>query len=93
VYIVSCKLTGRPLKLENRAAEERHGRPTCTADPDLPGGSRPGTPRWVKVFVIIAAVVILVFLILLLAGNDHGPGRHPGPGRGMTHAPPGAPTP
>ncbi|HLM22692.1 MAG TPA: hypothetical protein VK390_14355 [Propionibacteriaceae bacterium] len=34
----------------------------------------PGTPRWVKVFGIIAIVVILLVVIMLLTG--HGPGRH-----------------
>jgi ABC-type transporter Mla subunit MlaD len=34
----------------------------------------PGTPRWVKVFGIIAIVVVLLFVIMLLTG--HGPGRH-----------------
>ena len=43
-------------------------------------GSAPGAPRWVKVFGIIAAVVVLVFLVLLLTGKDHGPGRHLGGG-------------
>jgi hypothetical protein len=33
-------------------------------------------PRWVKVFGIVAAVVILLFVIMLLAGGNHGPGRH-----------------
>jgi hypothetical protein len=32
----------------------------------------PGTPRWVKVFGIIALVLLVV--IMLLTG--HGPGRH-----------------
>ena len=45
-----------------------------------PGGgarnSAPAAPRWVKVFAIVAAVVVLVFLVLLLTGNNHGPGRH-----------------
>jgi hypothetical protein len=35
------------------------------------------TPRWVKVFTVIAVVVGLAFLILHLAGG--GPGRHLGP--------------
>ena len=39
-------------------------------------GSTPGTPRWVKVFGIIALVLILVFVISLLAGVRHGPGLH-----------------
>ena len=46
---------------------------------DGPGGDRsspPGAPRWVKVFGIIAAVVLLVFVVLLVTGNRHGPGRH-----------------
>jgi hypothetical protein len=34
----------------------------------------PGTPRWVKVFSIIAIVVVVLFVIMLLTG--HGPGRH-----------------
>jgi hypothetical protein len=36
-----------------------------------------GTPRWVKVFGIIAIVVALLFVIMLVAGGGrHGPGRH-----------------
>jgi hypothetical protein len=35
----------------------------------------PGTPLWVKVFGVIAVVVVLVFAILLLTGG-HGPARH-----------------
>ena len=34
----------------------------------------PGTPRWVKVFGIIAIVLVLLIVIMLLSG--HGPGRH-----------------
>lgn len=46
-------------------------------------GPRPGMPGWVKVFVIIAAVLIVVFIIGLFTGNlgpggRHGPGRHMG---------------
>jgi len=41
-------------------------------------GSPPSTPRWVKVFGIIALVVILLFVILMFTGigGSHGPGRH-----------------
>jgi hypothetical protein len=42
-------------------------------------GSAPttgGAPRWVKVSGIIAIVLALLFVILLLAGGEHGPGRH-----------------
>jgi hypothetical protein len=34
-----------------------------------------GTPRWVKVFGLIALVLVVVFVILLLTGR-HGPSRH-----------------
>ena len=46
-------------------------------------GSPPRTPRWVKVFGIVALVLILLVAGLLLFGPDsfgpgggHGPGRH-----------------
>ncbi len=41
-------------------------------------GSTAGTPRWAKVFGIIALVLVLLFAILLLTGGGggHGPGRH-----------------
>jgi hypothetical protein len=41
-----------------------------------------GTPRWVKVFGIIALAVVLLFVILLLTrgpGGGHGPSRHMAP--------------
>ncbi len=38
--------------------------------------STSGTPRWVKVFGIIALVVVLLFVNSLLAGVRHGPGLH-----------------
>ena len=53
--------------------------------PDSNGGtdvgpereSTTGTPRWVKVFGIIAAVLVLLFVIVMLTGvGGHGPGRH-----------------
>lgn len=40
--------------------------------------STTGTPKWVKVFGIIAIVLVVLLAIALLTG--HGPGRH-GPGR------------
>ena len=41
-----------------------------------------GTPRWVKVFGIIALVVVLLFVILLFTRGPggHGPGMHGGGG-------------
>jgi hypothetical protein len=51
-------------------------------------GSTTGTPRWVKVFGVIALAVILLFVVLMLSGRggDHGPGRHSGDPGG--HTPP-----
>jgi hypothetical protein len=34
-----------------------------------------GTPRWVKVFGLIALVLVVLFVVLLLTGG-HGPSRH-----------------
>jgi len=44
----------------------------------------PGTPRWVKVFGIIALVVVVLFVVVMLAGGDHGPSRHTPPAGGHT---------
>jgi hypothetical protein len=55
-----------------------------------------GTPRWVKVFGIIALVLAVLVVVLLVAGRGgHGPGRHTpggdtsgghtGPPPGVTH--------
>lgn len=35
-------------------------------------GLPPSTPRWVKVFCIITIVLVLVFVILHLTGNNLG---------------------
>jgi hypothetical protein len=36
-----------------------------------------GTPRWVKVFGIIALVVVVLFVVVLvIRGGEHGPSRH-----------------
>jgi hypothetical protein len=50
----------------------------------------PGTPRWVKVFGIIALVVVLLFVILLFTRGPggHGPGRHIPSGATGGHTPP-----
>ncbi len=41
-------------------------------------GAATGTPRWVKVFGIIALVLVLLFVIFMVTGRGggHGPGRH-----------------
>ena len=46
--------------------------------------STEGTPRWVKVFGIVAVVVVLLFVVLLFAGGPHNPGRHLGTGGSQT---------
>jgi hypothetical protein len=53
--------------------------------------STTGTPRWVKVFGIIAAVLVLLFVIMVLTG--HGPGRHMFGGLGGQTPLPGGHTP
>ena len=41
-----------------------------------------GTPRWVKLFGIVALVLVLLVVILLLTGGGgHGPGRHAAAGQ------------
>jgi hypothetical protein len=59
-----------------------------------PGPESTGTPRWVKVFGIIAGVVAILLVVLLLAGGNHGPSRHLPSGGGAGEATPaGAHTP
>lgn len=51
-------------------------------DPDThsdDGPSQAGMPRWVKVFVIIGAVLLVLLIATQLIGDGgHGPGRHGG---------------
>ncbi len=52
-------------------------------------GPTVGTPRWVKVFGIIALVVVLLFVILLFTKGPHRPGRYVAEGsRGGGYTPP-----
>ncbi|MGP9649380.1 hypothetical protein ACT3TP_02700 [Glutamicibacter sp. AOP38-B1-38] len=46
--------------------------------PDTNRGGLPDRkiPRWVKVFVVIAVVLVAFLLVALLSGGEHGPGRH-----------------
>lgn len=43
-----------------------------------PSGARPpGMPRWVKLFVAgLAGLILLVVVVLLVSGGEHGPSRH-----------------
>ncbi len=47
-----------------------------------PGERQAGMPRWVKISLIVALVLVAVFVIINLAGGggEHGPGRHSGSG-------------
>ena len=46
-------------------------------------GPTAGPPRWVKVSGIITLALVVLLLIVLLAGGNHGPGRHQSsPGHG-----------
>ena len=38
----------------------------------------PPRPRWVKVSLLIAGAIIVLFVVLQFVGGDHGPGRHTG---------------
>jgi hypothetical protein len=52
-------------------------------------GSTPGIPRWVKVFGIVALVlVLLVIIMLFVSGGSHGPGRHIPSGDAGNHTSP-----
>ena len=52
--------------------------PTASSDTGMAHDHphRPGAPRWVKVFAAIAVVAIVMVVVMLLAGGDHGPDRH-----------------
>jgi hypothetical protein len=55
-----------------RSTMTEHGNPN-----DPTGAEHPGLPRWVKAMAIIVAVAVLLALAAtLIAGIDHGPGRH-----------------
>ncbi|MBD0338796.1 MAG: hypothetical protein ICV67_05855 [Thermoleophilia bacterium] len=38
--------------------------------------SNEGMPRWVKVFLAVALVVLVLVVVLLVFGGGHGPSRH-----------------
>jgi hypothetical protein len=53
----------------------------------------PGTPRWVKVFGIVALVLVLLVVIMMFAGGGrHGPGRHMPSGGAGVQTPPSSVT-
>jgi hypothetical protein len=46
--------------------------------PEKDAQRRPPTPVWVKVIGIVGLVIVLVIVIGLLTGVNHGPGMHGG---------------
>jgi hypothetical protein len=51
------------------------------------GAGRPGMPRWVKMFGMVAAALLLLLLIVMLtSGGQHGPGRHRSSSLGLAAA-------
>ncbi|MBA3388730.1 MAG: hypothetical protein H0U02_05100 [Rubrobacter sp.] len=57
-------------------------------------GLATGTPRWVKVFGIIAIVLVLLFVVIQFTGvgGGHGPGRHTPSGKAGGQTPPSSVT-
>jgi hypothetical protein len=77
---MSCKL-GESVSSHKRgrlmtddAGRSTRGEAASESDPR----STEGTPRWVKVFGIVAIVVVVLFVVLLIVGVPHNPGRHMG---------------
>ena len=33
-------------------------------------------PRWVKAFIAAVVILVVLFLVSMLLGVEHGPGRH-----------------
>lgn len=45
-----------------------------------PGGeAHPGMPRWVKAFVVVGALLLVLIVVTRVTGGGHGPGRHGAP--------------
>jgi hypothetical protein len=53
----------KPDSSHDHGARSNHGKPAGTE-----------VPRWVKVFIAIGAVLVVLVVVALLGG--HGPGRH-----------------
>jgi hypothetical protein len=54
--------------------------PDDHAESATPAAGSAGMPRWVKVSLAVAAVllVLAIAVMLLFGGGEHGPGRHLG---------------
>lgn len=53
---------------------------------NLPVRERPGVPRWVKIFALLALAVVLVLVVVMLLGGEHGSGRHSSASGNPQHA-------
>jgi ABC-type transporter Mla subunit MlaD len=47
-----------------------------------------GTPRWVKIFGLIALAVVVLAVVILVVGGGHGPSRHTSDAEGSHRGPP-----
>lgn len=95
---------GLPVRLDGlvpKLGHVREGYPVCktvrldneqSVSKNCADMAENGVPRWVKVSMALALVLMLVLATLLLVGGrlgDHGPGRHlPGGNSGKTHTGP-----
>jgi plastocyanin len=53
------------------------------SEPHVP----PGMPRWVKAVGLVVGIgILLVILLQLVGGGEHGPGRHGASGTALDHA-------
>jgi hypothetical protein len=50
--------------------------------------STDGTPLWVKVFALIAVVLLVLLLVIAVLTGGHGPGRHALSGQAGGDTPP-----
>ncbi|WP_019482601.1 hypothetical protein [Arthrobacter sp. TB 23] len=37
---------------------------------------RSGVPRWVKIFALTALAVVVILVVVMFLGGEHGPGMH-----------------
>lgn len=52
---------------------------TVTPPPQRADDSAPAMPHWVKVFIgIITVVLVMLVLLKIIGGGGHGPRRHMG---------------
>lgn len=52
--------------------------PSGTDDIPSPDLTLTGMPTWVKVFVVLGALLAVFVIVQVITGGEHGPGRHGG---------------